>query len=63
MLVTVHVDPEGSPPWYAQLTYFRDAVNAETHSQTITSEGEVCGALRAWLAAVLGADEKSPPSG
>jgi hypothetical protein len=53
MLVSVHVDPDGNPPWYARLTSYRDVVGGETHSQTHSTLASVEAALRAWLESVI----------
>ncbi len=60
MLISVHVDPQGSPPWYARLTHFRDALSAETHSESVTTKEDVCSSLRDWLEAVIGPGEETP---
>lgn len=53
MLVSVHVDPDGNPPWYARLSSYRDALGGEAQSHTYSTLESVETALRTWLESVI----------
>ena len=56
LLVSVHVDPQGSPPWYARLSSYQDAFSFHTLTDKRTTEEGVCEAVLTWLRSVLKSD-------
>lgn len=53
LLVSVHVDPGGSPEWLARISSYRDAFGPATSLATLTSVDEVCQVIRDWLASIV----------
>jgi hypothetical protein len=53
LLVSVYVDPEGRPRWFARLSSYRDAISPAAPVSTEFSVDDVCASLRAWLVSVV----------
>jgi hypothetical protein len=53
LLVSVYVDPEASPRWFARLSSYRDAFAPAAPVSTEFSVDDVCASLRAWLISVV----------
>ncbi len=59
LLISVHVDPEGNPEWYAQISSYRNAFEAPISLATQTRVEGICDVIGDWLASVL---KQEPPS-
>ncbi|HXN91644.1 MAG TPA: hypothetical protein VN906_09180 [Candidatus Sulfotelmatobacter sp.] len=55
LVISAFVEPEGNPPWYARISYYRDAFAPAVDGPPQTSVDAVCDAVRAWLESVVGA--------
>jgi hypothetical protein len=53
LLVSVYVDPEGSPRWFARLSSYRDASSPAAPLSTEFTVDDACASLRAWLVSVV----------
>lgn len=54
LVVSAFVEPQGNPPWYARISYYRDPFSPAVNGPTQTSVDAVCDAVRAWLESVIG---------
>jgi len=62
LVISAFVEAGGNPPWYARITYYRDAFSPAVHGTTQTSVEAACDAVRAWLESVV-ADHSTADDG
>jgi len=59
LLISVYLEPEGNPTWYARLTSYRDALSPSVTPTAQISLDSVSTAVSAWLESVIDSDAPS----
>jgi hypothetical protein len=56
LLISVYLEPEGHPTWYARLSSYRDALSPSVTPTAQVSVDAVSRAVSSWLQSVTGGE-------
>ncbi len=59
LLISVYVEPEGHPQWYARLSSYRDALSRSVTPTAQVSVDAVTSAVSSWLESVINSEAPS----